>query len=45
MPLLALINVPFPCALVGALNAVIPSELLFLDVEAIVWHKWYQWQN
>ena len=30
------INVPLPRALDGALYAVIPSELPFLDVEAIV---------
>ena len=30
------INVHLPRALDGALNAIIPSELLFLDVEAIV---------
>ena len=30
------INVPLPRALDAALNAIIPSELLFLDVEAIV---------
>ena len=30
------INVPLPRALYGALYAVIPSELPFLDVEAIV---------
>ena len=30
------INVPLPRALDGVLNAIVPSELLFLDVEAIV---------
>jgi hypothetical protein len=30
------INVPLPYALDCALNAIIPSELPFLDVEAIV---------
>jgi len=30
------INVPLPHALVCALNAIVPSELPFLDLEAIV---------
>ena len=29
------INAPLPRTLYGALNAIIPSELLFLDVEVI----------
>jgi hypothetical protein len=37
------INVSLLRALDGALNAIVPSELLFLDVEAIV-AEIYQWK-